>query len=1103
MNKFHNILILLSLCVAEMFSQTGDRAQLFSIEEGLSLSAITCVHQDSKGYIWIGTQDGLNRYDGYEFKIYRRQPFDSTSLTDNFIRDIAEDTLGNLWIGTNYGLSKYNRKEGRFENYYKQIGKNNTLHDNTIHNILVTSDGNVWVKTASMIERYNPDSNNFTPFRLFDDPETVPQGINTCSVVENPDGNLWIGTEDGLHLFDPQGGSLMHLTQIPGDNNSLSDNRITNLYYDSDGKLWVCTKNGLNVYNPGDNSFQRFYLSAIPGSEVNDHVNFINQDYTGTYWVGTTRGLSTFYPENPEKGSIKQLQINKHNLTFAYFTDMIEDQSHILWIATLRGMVKMDLKKSKFKLYDSSPSSIPELTSDVIASVYHDDNDNLWIGTWGEGLNIYNKKTGELKLYSADHRVPSRRISENNVHVIFEDSEENIFLGTADGMDRYDKQQRRFRSVCSTNPFIPCDAFDNNRIYDIIEVNDVFYIGTFKGLMKVDFAARTFQMYKQFPLNDSTIYFNTVYSLLYDSTRRLWLGTDNGLIQLNDSLLVNDYFKSELESGRGDLSSNVIYHLFEDSQNRIWVGTALGLCQFLEINETFLMFTEEKGLPNNLIYAIVEDNHGNLWMSTNRGLSKFNPSEKDFVNFEISDGLQSFEFNLGAFYKKDDGEIFFGGVSGLNSFYPDSFHRNQNIPNVVITSLEAYKNGEISERYNANGQLKEIYISYPNELLNIEFAALDFTYPEKNRYRYSLKKTSGEENIVDLGTRRHVSLLDLQPGNYILRFMGSNSDQVWNNEGGTLLINVEVPWWRTTKAFLIYSAIFLVTLVILYFYRTRTLRKLNREYKERERINRQIAIQREELALKNKNITDSLNYAKRIQEAMMPSKVLFSKLLPESFILHMPKDIVSGDFYWINEHEGKIYVAAIDCTGHGVPGAFMSIIGFELFRKITNIQGVEEPAQILNNVNNNFAEVFGDVDDFSLRDGMDIAFCVIDKEKKVLEYSGAFNPLYLIRDNKLSEIKGDRFSVGIDMQLIKKQPFRNHSIKLEDGDVIYIFSDGFADQFGGPEGKKYKYRRFRHLLLTIHKLPMKMQHDLLRKSILEWKGDLDQVDDILVIGFKP
>lgn len=313
-----------------------------------------------------------------------------------------------------------------------------------------------------------------------------------------------------------------------------------------------------------------------------------------------------------------------------------------------------------------------------------------------------------------------------------------------------------------------------------------------------------------------------------------------------------------------------------------------------------------------------------------------------------------------------------------------------------------------------------------------------------------------------------------------------------------LLRNSGLSGIATSYVTLLYIIIIALIIALLIY-----LRKVRREIKEKELIAKQILQQKEELIIKNKDITDSINYAKRIQSALMPPDQLFKSVFPDSFVLNIPKDIVSGDFYWLSKVEDRIFVAVVDCTGHGVPGAFMSIIGVELFRNITSIEGIKQPAQILTNLNRAFQKIFHDQEIISFRDGMDLAFCSFDSKNMKMEYAGAFNPVYLIRDNKIQEYKGDRFSVGLERpDEYKKDGFKNHEIPLKEGDFIYIFSDGYADQFGGPEGEKYKYRRFRHLLLAIHQLPMEKQYEYLEKSILNWKGNLDQVDDILVIGIK-
>jgi serine phosphatase RsbU (regulator of sigma subunit) len=539
--------------------------------------------------------------------------------------------------------------------------------------------------------------------------------------------------------------------------------------------------------------------------------------------------------------------------------------------------------------------------------------------------------------------------------------------------------------------------------------------------------------------------------------------------------------------------------LHEDSKGNLWIGTVGGLNWYNKEKGTFKTFTEQNGLPNNLIYSILDDSKGNLWISTNLGISKLNISENEFTNFGLYDGLQNYEFNHLASYKAEDGELFFGGISGLNAFYPDSIKKSQHIPEIVITSLEIITNkGE--KNYKLIGQ-DTIHIPYENNLVTIEFAALDLAEPQKNQYAYMLE---GLENYwVHIGNRRYATFSKLAPGKYKFRVKGTNNDGVWNENHKELYIIVETPFWRNEFAFAFYALMIILVVFFIFRWRTRRLRKANQQLKEKEIIARQVAKQKEELSVKNKNITDSLIYAKRIQESLLPSDLTFKNMLQSSFILYKPKDIVSGDFYWINRVEDKLFVAVVDCTGHGVPGAFMSIIGVELLNNITSEQKIMEADKILYDLNRGIYLTLSKEggDSRTIRDGMDIALCVIDEKKKQLEFAGAFRPLYLLRDNKIQEIRGDRFSVGMLEHSMENPKINKHTIDLQDNDLIYLFTDGYADQFGGPEAKKFKYRRFRHLLLTIHKLPMEQQKYYLDKSIEDWKGEQEQVDDILIVGF--
>ena len=320
-----------------------------------------------------------------------------------------------------------------------------------------------------------------------------------------------------------------------------------------------------------------------------------------------------------------------------------------------------------------------------------------------------------------------------------------------------------------------------------------------------------------------------------------------------------------------------------------------------------------------------------------------------------------------------------------------------------------------------------------------------------------------------------------------------------------MTLHVRVPFFTPYAVYIyVFLALLLLILPYLYLrYRTRSLRRTNQILLEKERIAREVEKQRDRLSVMHKNLTDSIRYARKIQQALLPSDYYFHSQLPEAFLLYMPRDIVSGDFYWVNNKGDRIFFAVADCTGHGVPGAFMSMIGFEILDKIINDQGIVHPGEILNILNYGISNTFSrGEEDLLLKDGMDISFCTLDRRNKVLEFAGAFHILYMVRDNKLLEYKGDRVSVGLGVEE-KGEQFTNYVIPLQERDKIYLFTDGYPDQFGGPKGKKYMYRRFRHLLLSIHELPMERQKQILYESFRYWQADYDQVDDVLVMGVDP
>lgn len=1079
-------------------SSYATRVVLFNVDKGLTQSAVTGIIQDSHGFLWIATQDGLNRYDGYSFKPYRNNPLDSSSLSNNNINSLCEDRFGNIWLGTNFGLSMLNRKTGKFINYYSEVNDSKTISDNRIYCVYEDKEGAIWIKTALSVDKLNDDSQTFTRYPHYNDLFTFSTDAADFDLLEDSQGVLWVGTKDGLCFLDRKLSIYKRFSHDPSNPKSISGNKVKCIYEDSKGNLWIGTDNGLNLYNRNSGNFLSFFKRNGKENKLKSSViNSVHEDKKGLIWIGTDVGFSTFDPTTHSIITHNDLNSNGEKILNPSVTSFVEDMSGILWIGTLQGLIKWDRKPSKFDLYSKNNDGLPLFDNNFIGSICQDKTGNLWIGTWGSGLFQYNPKTNQKIHFST---LKENRIVSDFVYSIFLNSRDELIIGTRDGVQVYLPDRMRFVDFFNYKKINSLGLFNNNRVFAFAEDRKGgFWIATKIGLFHIK--EKEFLGYYNNPNDSNSITSGEVYDVIVDRKGFVWAGTINGLNRINPETKEIVRFVCNANFTGEQLISNDILSLLEDKTGNLWVGTSSGLHKFDANTGKFKLYTEDNGLPNNVIYSLEEDNKGKIWMSTNWGLAVLNPLSELVKTYDVADGLQSQEFNIGASFKSRSGELFFGGIAGLNSFYPDSIIPNKNIPNIALTAFELLGSKE-KKTINVDG-LTEVEIPQNFNVFTIDFASLDFTRPENNLYEYQMIGLS--DQWIDLGTKHSATFSNLNTGTYIFTVKGSNSDLTWNDKGVSLKIIVNIPFWRTNTAYLIYLILGVLAGVLYLRNRTRHFRKTHKLLKEREFAMTEVEKQKEELILKNKNITDSINYAKRLQEAIMPSATQFKKLLPDSFLLYMPKDIVSGDFYWVNETKNKIFVAVVDCTGHGVPGAFMSIIGIELLRNITNLQGVNDSAEILNRLNTGVIQTFSKevIEDGALvKDGMDVAFCVIDKENNILQYSGAFSNLYLVRDSKIIEVKGDRYSVGMGNKA-EQQLFSSNYIPIHPDDMIYIFTDGYVDQFGGPDNKKYKFRRFRHLLLNVHKYPIETQRQFIKDSIMEWKGDNEQVDDILIIGIKP
>jgi len=1062
----------------------------FEIGSGLSSSTIHYVFVDSIGFLWISTQDGLNKYDGYTFLNYRNA-LDENSISSNNVRGIAQQGRRYIWIASENGLNRFDRQDCKFDVFsIKPIHDPSWLQESNIFDIYCDHGGRIWVKTLDGIYLYFPKENYFRKFPYSFDPLSESVDFNKFGILEDGLGNIWLGSKDGLISIHLKDYSLKKFANKKDDLQSLSSNEIRCSALDRGGNFYIGTSNGLNYYNAKTNSFERFYIDQIKKDGNYDESNCIKtilKDKSGKIWIGNDKGVYIF---DPNTKKFKNQNISFNGLPVLKVTSIAQDRSGLYWIGTYKGLFKLNLNKPKFQIINSFTHGI---SSNNLRGLFYEKDCTLWIGTRNDGLNILNLKTKQLEVFRNNN--PKKKISDDFITCIFKDSKGTIWVATRNGINIFDPTKRTFKIFEPTlDESVPEKMpFQNNKINDICEDSEGYiWFASGHGVYKWrDEKLRAYHHNKYYV---SSICSNESYCFLISKEKELWIGTLKGLCKYNK---FTDGFIPyvRLSNDSKGLSNNSILDLYQSEDGIFWIATEAGLNKFNQKTKEFTFFTIKNGFVNDYIYQIVPDRSNNLWLSTNKGIASFNMNNNTIRNFDVSDGLQGWEYNLGSSLTTPSGHIVFGGTEGLNFFHPDSIYVNKNLPSLCITKVETTSKGNTKS---VHSDIVDHIKIYPEDyLVNIYVSGLELTKPEKNNFAYRIKELDME--WIQIGTRNYITLSHLTAGLYTLEIKGSNCDQVWNEE--CILIHIEViPIFLKSKpALFLFSVTFSLLIFFFIQYRTRKLRKSNKELLEKQIISLQVEQQKEELANKNKNITDSINYASRIIKAIMPKDEQFRKLFPDSFIYFHPKDIVSGDFYWITERDGKIFIAVVDCTGHGVPGAFMSIIGFDLLRVIVKEQNVDDAAEILNRLDLGIAEIFGhSTSSTVVLDGMDMSFCIIDKEKKQLQFAGAMHFVYLLRDNNIMEIKGDRYPVGFKHS--NKQHFTQKIIDLKIEDMLYLFTDGFTDQFGGPVYKKYKYIRFRHLLLTLHKFKMDKQKEAIMKSFETWRGDMEQIDDVLVIG---
>lgn len=809
-----------------LFAGLHGRSQQFffsnyPIEKGLSQSVVNCLFQDSRGYIWVGTQNGLNRFDGYNFKVYSYEPADSNSISNSWIYSIDEDRDGNLWIGTKNGLNRWGRNEKRFTQLKYTTGFANQVTDFP-YDARVARNGSILINTPPVLTIYNPARKSFRHFTS-NLPYDGSVKDHRMPLLEDREGLIWIASTRGLACFDPRTEKFSYFIQQANNPGSISDNTITALFEDNNGNIWIGTTSGLNCYDKKTCSIRKFYADAGNRHSLsNNFIRTITGDPSGFLWIGTEGGgLNRVARSRDGNLVIEKFNSEINGLGHNIVLDLMVDKSHNLWIGTLRGLSKTDLKPRKFQLYrnDDTPYSI-NLLGNVISSIYKDSAGLIWVGNWGQGLNLLDRKTGQVDHFST-RGWAKNHISNDFVHVIFADARKNIWIGTRDGISIFDRGSNRFIRF---NEFFRNDKlpdFRRIRINAIIRNRDGdYWIGTQNGLYRINPEKSLTEIFSEESTGNHHISGNLVYSVIEDRDGLIWIATLSGLDMYDPGTGKMKHYQKSNNSN--SLCDNFVIALCEDHHGDIWIGTGSYLNRFVKKDSVFIYYSQENGLPNNRIFEILEDDRKNIWVSTGGGLCRLDTALNRFRTYTVEEGLQSLEFNLRACSKSSDGELFFGGMNGFNAFYPDSLKDNPFIPELVFTSFYKTTKGE-REYFNIEND-GEVVLNYNDHTFTIEFAALEFTNPEKNQYAYMLEGVSGD--WIGTGNRRFVPFTNLPPGEYTFRIKGSNNDGVWNTSGPSLKIIIKPPWWRSFWAWTAYLVI--LSLSIMAYIRIRE-RKLIRE----------------------------------------------------------------------------------------------------------------------------------------------------------------------------------------------------------------------------------------------------------------------------------
>jgi len=840
----------------------------FSIEEGLSHGNVNVITQDFQGFLWVGTQDGLNRFDGYNFTVYKPIFGDKTSISNNIIKSLYEGKDSCLWIGTDGGgLNMYDPRTGNFRSYQNDPDDVSSLSNNSVYAVYEDKEGRIWAGTyGGGICILDRDKGKFVRYINNPDDKYSLSGNSIRDIFEDNSGNIWIGTDGGsLCRFDPVGKRFIAYLHDPNDPESIGSNVVLGTEVDNDGYIWSGSwGGGLSKFDPKTGKAKVYRYNINDPNSLSSNENFdILEDSNGGIWVCTRAGLDKLNPDGETFKHFKHDPLDERTISLDVVIELFEDSNGIMWIGTEGGgLCKVDLGKKKFNHYQNDYKDPQSLSSNDVSCIYEDSKGTVIVGTRTGGVNFTKIGTGVFYAMLPDPNQNPTLVS-SNIQSIVEDTKGNYWFGSnGSGVSKYNPITKTFENYYEDkgNP----NMLENNAIFGLAADEDGgVWISTYGGgIHKYSYETNTFKRYTIDPQNNMK---NVGLSMYVDPQGEIWCGTGGHGLGRYDKKTDNFIFYEHDPADTTTIGSNNVYSLYQAKNGCLWVGTGGGgLNKFNRKTGKFVRYTTVNGLPNDVISGILEDGKGRIWVSTIKGLSMFNPEDSTFRNYDVKDGLASNAFSPNAVYKGADGILYFGTINGFEFFHPDKIYDNTTPPHVKITSFRALnedvkvgdKTGLLSKEISMTDT---IILSYKISKFSFEFSALHYSASSKNKYKYMME--GFDERWIDTDyKRRFASYTNLPGGTYVFRVIASNNDNIWNNKGTSIVIIMEPPFWKT---WWFYTLVGLVILFIIYIlFRLREKQVL----KEKQKMQKTIDDAIEEVEKQKKDIIEQNAELQRRQE---------------------------------------------------------------------------------------------------------------------------------------------------------------------------------------------------------------------------------------------